>query len=215
MHACIHVFIARSLHACMHAYLFACMHACLFACMHACLYACVCVACSYTLFEVYIYMFLVVICLFFLGAWQAGLLGTLEKARASPGDTQRYLLCWPVKLLRCPQPVAVLRDAERLLVSQDDEELASKNETDVLLHQPKHQQGQQQQQGQQLLCADEQQQHGEEDVLEGLDTLEAVDAFCNSFEERHSLQVIWWALPLPLCACMHLSMHREGRHACI
>ncbi|CDJ39158.1 hypothetical protein ETH_00043730, partial [Eimeria tenella] len=31
-----------------------------------------------------------------LGAWQAGLLGTLEKARASPGDTQRYLLCWPV-----------------------------------------------------------------------------------------------------------------------
>ncbi|XP_026191218.1 uncharacterized protein LOC113146851 [Cyclospora cayetanensis] len=70
------------------------------------------------------------------GAWEAGVLGTLERARASPLDTQRYLLCWPVKLLRYPQPMAVLKDAELLLLSKDDAELASKAEKHSVALQP-------------------------------------------------------------------------------
>ena len=135
----------------------------------------------------------------FLGAWQAGLLGTFEKARASPRDTQRYLLCWPVKLLRCPHPISVLKDAERLLTSKEDAELASKGGADAALQQHKQQQQQQQQQQklghQRLLQPDEQQQDGEDGVLDGLETLEEVDAFCATFEERHSLQTIWSVSP--------------------
>lgn len=113
------------------------------------------------------------------------MLGSLEKARASPRDTQRYLLCWPVKLLRCPNPVSVLREATVLLTSTQDAELASRGQDDVV------QQQQQTPTQDQLLQPDEQQHENQDNILEGLETLEEVDAFCATFEEKHSLQTIW------------------------
>ncbi|KAL8455475.1 hypothetical protein Emag_000604 [Eimeria magna] len=152
------------------------------------------------------------------GAWSAGLLGTLEKARASPGDTQRYLLCWPVKLLRCPNPLAVLQEASLLLLSKHDVELASRGEEDVPMQQQQRQQQlrhapQQQQtlqmQKQQLLQPDEQQQEGDDGVLEGIETLEDIDAFCSSFEEKHSLQTIWYCLSCFLLLYDFTRMHNS------